>query len=494
MQLALPPQTEPNTGSFPQERDAVRTWMGALSPIAEPDDAVELLRGLRHSNRLVNDASQRRVVLEEFRPTLTELTNNLIQTVTPQPLPMAAPFRRASALLDELLREEANTWKILLAHSEQPQLTDAALALSALHSQAVAAVQQYRCVPRSCMRDAHQIYAFCESAELLTRSGGARHANDDKIDDLLNAYSGIMIMAIMDLRQIRAKQLDLSIAFIGEHRDKIRLSQQAPGTLWRDTDCVVNLNSGEYPVPAASYLGKLDDPAVRWLNFSVLKEAVDNRLARTRTTVSMTLGADTLERQTLTRLSHDLAGNRHRKLNRCISYNPVALAFGHQQISNQLLRDVDAQSQKTDDVRVDWTRINYSSKGAAFRSIDPNIGTAQVGELVALKEDDATTLGIVRWVHSAEDGCISIGMEFLSNVVIPVELSRNNADDGITDEALIVACRIEGKVTQTILLPGYRFHTGDRLTASQVEKQKHIKLGQCLQSNGMFSQFVLNEA
>jgi len=444
MQLALPPQTEPNTGSFPQERDAVRTWMGALSPIAEPDDAVELLRGLRHSNRLVNDASQRRVVLEEFRPTLTELTNNLIQTVTPQPLPMAAPFRRASALLDELLREEANTWKILLAHSEQPQLTDA--------------------------------------------------ANDDKIDDLLNAYSGIMIMAIMDLRQIRAKQLDLSIAFIGEHRDKIRLSQQAPGTLWRDTDCVVNLNSGEYPVPAASYLGKLDDPAVRWLNFSVLKEAVDNRLARTRTTVSMTLGADTLERQTLTRLSHDLAGNRHRKLNRCISYNPVALAFGHQQISNQLLRDVDAQSQKTDDVRVDWTRINYSSKGAAFRSIDPNIGTAQVGELVALKEDDATTLGIVRWVHSAEDGCISIGMEFLSNVVIPVELSRNNADDGITDEALIVACRIEGKVTQTILLPGYRFHTGDRLTASQVEKQKHIKLGQCLQSNGMFSQFVLNEA
>ena len=122
MQLALPPQTEPNTGSFPQERDAVRTWMGALSPIAEPDDAVELLRGLRHSNRLVNDASQRRVVLEEFRPTLTELTNNLIQTVTPQPLPMAAPFRRASALLDELLREEANTWKILLAHSEQPQL------------------------------------------------------------------------------------------------------------------------------------------------------------------------------------------------------------------------------------------------------------------------------------------------------------------------------------------------------------------------------------
>jgi len=109
MHLALPPQTDPDTGSFPQDRDAVRTWMEALSPVAEPDDADEFLRGLRHSNRLV-----------EFRPTLNALTTTLTQTVTPQPLPMAAPFQRASVLLGELLREEAITWKILLAHSERP--------------------------------------------------------------------------------------------------------------------------------------------------------------------------------------------------------------------------------------------------------------------------------------------------------------------------------------------------------------------------------------
>lgn len=495
MLLALPPQTKPNTGSFPQDRDAVRTWMDALSPVAEPDDAVELLRGLRHSNRLINDPSRRRVVLEEFRPTLNALTANLTQTVTPQPLPMAAPFRRASALLSELLREEANTWKILLAQSEKPQLADAAHALNALHSQAVAAVQQYRQVPRNCIRDANQIYAFADSEGLLERTKGSRDASDAYIDALLNAYAGTMAMATMDLRQIRAKQLDLTIAFLGNHRDKVRLNTSAPEKVWRDTDCVVNLSSGERPVPAACYLGNLDDPWVRWLDFTSLMEAVDIRLSRTRTTVSMTLGSDTLERQTLTRLSHDLAGNRARKVARCISYNPVALAFGHQQISNQLLRESDPDVMlDAQDVCVDWTRTNYSKIGAAFRSIDPNIGTAQVGELVAMTESDTTTtLGIVRWVHASDDGSINLGVEFLSNGVVPVELARNNADDGITDEALIIACRIAGKVTQTILLPGYRFHTGDRLTASQAEKQKHIKLGQCLQSNGMFSQFVLSE-
>jgi len=100
MLLALPPQTQPDTGSFPQDRDAVRTWLERLSPISVDDDAAELLRGLRHSNRLTNEAANRRLILEEFRPTLEQLITTLSETVTPQPLPMAAPFRQASALLD----------------------------------------------------------------------------------------------------------------------------------------------------------------------------------------------------------------------------------------------------------------------------------------------------------------------------------------------------------------------------------------------------------
>ncbi len=101
---------------------------------------------------------------------------------------------------------------------------------------------------------------------------------------------------------------------------------------------------------------------------------------------------------------------------------------------------------------------------------------------------------MVRWVQSSDDGHVLIGVEYLSKQVIPVQLSRSNADEGVTDEGLIIACRINGKVTQTVLLPEYRFQTGNRLTARQKERSKAIKLGQCLQSNGLFSQFVLSEA
>ncbi len=496
MRLALPPQTAPDSGSFPQDRDSVRTWLEGLSPAREPEHAAELLRGLRHSNRLTNDSIGRRVILNEFRPTLNDLTHSLTDSVTPQPLPMAAPFRHASVLLDELLREEVNTWKILLSDCQQPEIADASHALTALYRQAVAAVQQYRRVPRHCLRDANQIYALAETQGLLNDKQSAFDTRLSLVDELVNAYAGILILATFDLRQIRARQLDLTLAFLAEHHDDIQLNTGVSENAWRHTDYVVNLSGDQAPITAASYLGDLSHPDVRWISFATLMESVQNRLARTRTTLSVTLGADTLERQTLTRLSHELAGNRSRKNARCISYNKVQLAFGHQQISNQLLRSVDASKQQEadSDALVVWTRTNHSTQGAAFSSLEPDIGSTQVGELVALyEENDSTTLGMVRWVHADEDGAIAMGVEFISNGVIPVELTRENAEEGVTDEALIIACRISGKVTQTILLPGYRFNTGDRLTARQLEKRKVVKLGQCLQSNGLFSHYVLNE-
>lgn len=494
MLLALPPQTAPNDSSFPRNRDAVRTWLDDLNPIDSTDDAAELLRGLRHSNRLTNEAQSRRAVLEEFRPVLNTLTQSLGQSISPQPLPMAASFRHASALLDELLREEANAWKILLSHSETPQLDDANRALSALYRLAKAAVQQYRKVPKHCMRDANHIYALAESEGLLAKAKGGLDTRSNTKAALKNAYAGVLTLATLNLRQIRARQLDLALSFVEDQFDKILLNSTVPTGAWRDTQYIINLHSSDAPATASSYLGDHSAPTVRWIDFSALVEAIEARQAKTRTTLSVTLGADTLERQTLSRLNFEFNSNRKRKVARCVSYNEANLSFGHQQISNQMLRDVDVTTFLDEGAHVlEWTRINHSPNGAAFRSIEPTAGTVQVGELVALKHEGTSTLGVIRWVHAHEDGTIHFGMEYLSNEVVPVELTRDNVEDGVTDEALIIACRIKGKVTQTILLPGYRFHTGDRLTASQVTRRKHIKLGQCLQSNGMFSQFILNE-
>jgi len=494
MLLALPPQTAPNATSFPRNRDAVRTWLGDLNPTETADDADEFLRGLRHSNRLTNDTEARRSVLEEFRPTLNLLIDNLAQSISPQPQPMAASFRQASDLLDELLREQVNAWKILLSQSSKPSLEDANEAMGALYRTARTAIQQYQDVPKHCIRDANHIYALAESEGLLSTGKNSRDSRDETITSLQNSYAGVLTLATLNLKQIRAKQLDLTIRFLADQFEKVRLSNEAPTGIWRKTQCLINLHSADVPVVASSYIGDTTKPKVRWVDFSAVMEAIETRQAKTRTTLSVTLGADTLERQTLNRLSFEFDSNRTRKMARCISYNTANLSFGHQQISNQLLRDVEAAKYLDDDLHtVEWTQINHSPNGAAFSSAAPEIGTVQVGELVAIKEDGTSTLGVIRWVHVSEDATIQFGMEYLSNEVVPVEITRDNAEEGVTDEALIIACRINSKVTQTILLPGYRFNTGDRLTASQTSRKKHIKLGQCLQSNGMLSHFVINE-
>ena len=323
MHLALPPQTAPNDTSFPRNRDAVRTWLDDLNPAENVDDAAELLRGLRHSNRLTNDAEARRSVLEEFRPSRKPLIDSLSQSISPQPLPMAASFRHASALLDELLREETNARKILLAHSENPSLEDATEALDALYRLAKAAVQQYRKVPRHCLRDANHIYALAEREGLFSTKKSSRDTRDELIDSLQNSYAGILTLATLNLKQIRAKQLDLTLAFLSDHFDKVRLSTDAPTGVWRNTQCIVDLHSSDVPSVASSYLGDLSKPTVRWIDFSALMETIETRLSKTRTTFSVTLGADTLERQTLSRLNFQFTSSRERKLARRVSYDPA---------------------------------------------------------------------------------------------------------------------------------------------------------------------------
>jgi len=311
-------------------------------------------------------------------------------------------------------------------------------------------------VPPACLRDAHQIYALAESEGLFDLGQGQLDTRLPMVETATDAYATLLTLATLDLRQIRARQLSLAMEFLRDHREKIKVTKQAPEYTWRETDRVLNFTSCFHPVHAASYLGNFDDPHTRWLDLAPLLRAVDDRSARTRTTLSMTLGNDTLERQTLTRLNHALTSSRSRKIARCVSHNVVQISFGHQQIANQLLlgvSDVEGESVKPVDSPT-WIRFNYSAQGAAYRCEDALIGTIQVGELVAVETDNNSTLiGAIRWVHAADNGALAIGVEFLSNGVVPVALSRANADEGVTDEALIIACRLNGKVTQTILLP-----------------------------------------
>ena len=132
MQLTVPQRTRAEDGSFPINPEGVSQWLKSLNPLVSNSDAKEIYRGLKHSNRLQNDADQRRAVLSCFIPVLRELQAHLAELTQAQPLPLTREFARSARLADALYREEAFAFKILLTQSPEPLADDAGRAMQAL--------------------------------------------------------------------------------------------------------------------------------------------------------------------------------------------------------------------------------------------------------------------------------------------------------------------------------------------------------------------------
>jgi len=86
MQLSVPKLSEADTGSFPLVPEEVASWLAGLDTLNTSADARELLRGLTHSNRLVNDLDRRRAALSLFVPPLRALHEQLMASTSAQKL------------------------------------------------------------------------------------------------------------------------------------------------------------------------------------------------------------------------------------------------------------------------------------------------------------------------------------------------------------------------------------------------------------------------
>jgi len=197
MQLTVPQRTIADATSFPVDPDEVNHWLANLEPSQSTNDAMEVYRGLRHSNRLHNEINRRRAVLACFIPSLRELNSSLREITQPQPLPLTTEFQRSAQLLDGLLREEAFAFKILLADSPQPRGDDIRRAMQALARQAESRIFGFRAIPETLLQDAHQLYRLAEEFSLQDA------VPDEEARSAADHYKHIMLLTLADCRQHR---------------------------------------------------------------------------------------------------------------------------------------------------------------------------------------------------------------------------------------------------------------------------------------------------
>ncbi|MFT5896085.1 MAG: hypothetical protein ACI8VW_002968 [bacterium] len=516
MQLTVPQRTQAEAGSFPTNPEGVTQWLQVLQPLESDTDAREIYRGLKHSNRLHNNVDQRRAVLSCFIPVLRELQSYLSEMTQAQPLPLSREFSRSARLSDALYREEAFAFKILLSESNTPLADDAGRAMQALARQAECQVHTYQRIPDSLIHDAHQLYILAEKHTLLTGSRGS---------DLLSLedhYRFILLLSIADLGQQRARQLPLLLNFLKTCIRDIQIEKDRDRKSLAIYDYAINVNFGAKPEPALSLLGEqISD--VRWFSIAPVLYRIDTHSARLRASSTTSLGSDTLERQSLARLHVALSRARQRRSPRKIQFESQRVIFGHKEVCTHLLYQLE---EKTSHDTTNWRVVNSSAQGLCIQNSQCRTGLVQVGELVSitnpgvpLRAPDApksskldASLGVVRWVRASGTGSgnggIVIGVEILARSVLPVRVLRDernpaaqantilstqhsDRDIGVGENALIVACKVKNTILQTMLTPCYLYQSGDRLTASQGGRSRKMRLRNCLQTNGLFSQFSL---
>jgi len=501
-----------DTGSFPVNPDGVAEWLQHLKPLESEADAREVYRGLKHSNRLHNDVDRRRAVLSCFIPVLRELHQHLSELSHAQPLPLTREFARNARLRDALLREEAFAFKILLSDNEAPLADDARRAMQALARQAESIAHAYRKIPDAIVQDAHQLFALAEEHKLLSARQGS------ELLSLQDHYRFILLISVADLAQQRARQLALVLDFLKTCLSDIHIEKNRDPATLSNTDYAINLKLGSRAEPALSLL--YQTPAdVRWFSVASALYRIDKYSSGIRASSSGVLGSDTLERQSLARLHVALSRARHRRSARKIANKTRRVVFGHKEIcAHMLYRPKETPS----DEASGWVVTNVSVQGMRLENSLCRAGLVQVGELVSVTEPDVALrsaaapesskinalLGVIRWIRALDDDGIAMGVEFLARSVLPVRVIRidmepdadktlsevnqtTQHDIGVGENALIIACKVQRTVLQTMILPSFLFQSGDRLTARQGGKSRGVQLRKCLQANGLFSQFSL---
>lgn len=520
MQLTVPQRTVADTQSFPVEPDGVSRWLAKLNPTKSVNDAMEVYRGLRHSNRLHNDLVRRRAIIACFIPTLRELNVYLLEICQAQPLPLTTEFQRSAQLLDGLLREEAFAFKLLLADSPQPRGDDVRRAMQALVRQAEGRIHSYRNISESLLTDANQLFDLAEEFSLLESSA------DEDSHSTAEHYRYILLLTLADCRQHRVRQLVPLMEFLKANAGAIRIRKNTPTESAKAANYAVHLKHGARPVPASSIV--FDSiQHIRWLSLTSILTRVDAQLAKARSQDTALLGSESLDRQSFARLRVTFARSRQRRVQRTIKHDRQLVMLGHKAIcahlhlgaakAASLYAEKDVKKLASGYEALDktagaidlhedqnWVMLNHCAQGAALYSPNCRAGLVQVGELISMETTEYNVsnsatgksnalIGVVRWVIAGEGNAIRVGVEFLAKGVLPIGVARSHSDDIVADDAMIIACKVKDAVLQTILLPAYLYQSGDRLTVTLSGKSRQLVLNQSLQNNGLFSHFSLRD-
>ncbi|MCW8924174.1 MAG: hypothetical protein OQK69_11175 [Gammaproteobacteria bacterium] len=141
-----------------------------------------------------------------------------------------------------------------------------------------------------------------------------------------------------------------------------------------------------------------------------------------------------------------------------------------------------------------WEIVNISAGGYCLRWNSETTSKAQIGELIAIHEREASgqyewRIGCIRWMQFTSANGLEIGVQVLSPKVIAAQVQRANRLKEKPFDALMIPGIRPLNLPATIILPAHAFKTDDKLKVQVFEQNIAIQLSKKKEHTGSFTQF-----
>lgn len=148
-----------------------------------------------------------------------------------------------------------------------------------------------------------------------------------------------------------------------------------------------------------------------------------------------------------------------------------------------------------EDEDLHWQVANISAGGYCLRWNSETTSKAQIGELIAIHEQDALgnnewRIGSIRWMQFSVTNGLEIGVQILSPKVVATVVQRINRPQDPPFDALMVPGIKPLNQPATIILPAHTFKTGDTIKVEVFDQSIRIRLNERKEHTGLFTQFL----
>ena len=141
-----------------------------------------------------------------------------------------------------------------------------------------------------------------------------------------------------------------------------------------------------------------------------------------------------------------------------------------------------------------WEIVNVSAGGYCLRWDSDTTSKAQIGEIIALREKEASgdfawRIGVIRWMQLTSENGLDFVVQLLSPKVMAASAQRANRPDEAPFDCLMLPGIKPLKQPPTVLLPAHAFRNNDRLRIAFMDQAMKIQLGSVKEHTGSFTQF-----